>query len=152
MLDTHLISKIEKQTQIQHGNPTRQCVYFSCLSVYKRNGGWNNFDMILIDRCSCVDGLDAKKKERELIEALGANLNKSIPSRARTEYWQEYGSKQEYKEKRKLYMTDYRATHATELHEKVQCGCGGRYPSSYKAAHLKCAKHLTFLESLNAYY
>ena len=33
--------------------------------VYKfirENGGWNNWDMILIDRCSCVDELEAKQK------------------------------------------------------------------------------------------
>ena len=129
-----------------HDNVYNSPVY----QFIRNNGGWDNFDMILIERCQCIDGLDAKRKERELIERLGATLNKSIPSRVKSEYWQEYGSKEEYKEKRKEYMKTYRNSHHTELHTSYNCICGGKYQSSSKAAHLKCSKHTNYLEQQKA--
>ena len=64
----------------------------------RENGGWNNFDMILIHKQPCVDRLDAKKKERLYIEELHATLNQFIPSRSRQEWDEENKERiQEYK-------------------------------------------------------
>ena len=41
----------------------------------KTHGGWDNFDMILIETRSCMNRLEACKIEREHIEQLGAMLN-----------------------------------------------------------------------------
>ena len=43
------------------------------------NGGWENWDMVLIATLNCENSLDAKKKEREYIETLNATLNESRP-------------------------------------------------------------------------
>ena len=53
----------------------------------REHGGFDNFDMVLIDRYSCEDRLDALRKEREYIESLHATLNKVILSRTRVEYY-----------------------------------------------------------------
>ena len=54
------------------------------LYIYKfirDNGGWDNFDMILLDKIPCSDKLEATKIERKYMEDLNATLNKHIPSR-----------------------------------------------------------------------
>ena len=46
--------------------------------------------MILIERLSCVDNLEASKNERLFIEQLNATLNKQIPSRSIKEWQKQY--------------------------------------------------------------
>jgi len=50
------------------------------------NGGWNNWDMVLIETLKCDDALHARKIEREFIEKLEAGLNKQMPGRSLSEY------------------------------------------------------------------
>ena len=60
------------------------------LNVYqfiRNNGGWENFDMIEIEKYNCNDKLEACKRERYWIETLKASLNKVIPSRTKDEYY-----------------------------------------------------------------
>jgi hypothetical protein len=52
----------------------------------RANGGWENFDMILIEKHKCEDRLHAFKKEREYIESLNATLNQKIPTRTKKEW------------------------------------------------------------------
>ena len=57
--------------------------------------------MILIERHKCDDKLDAKRKEREYIESLKANLNMTIPLRTDKEYRQDNEEHiQEYEKRR----------------------------------------------------
>ena len=46
------------------------------------NGGWDGFDMILIETEHCDNSLEARKKERHYIEALNASLNQKAPFRS----------------------------------------------------------------------
>ena len=48
------------------------------LPIYKfirENDGWDDFDMILIETVSMKNSLEARKRERELIEELNAEIN-----------------------------------------------------------------------------
>ena len=49
------------------------------------NGGWDNWDMIQIEKACCNDSNEACKRERHHIELLGASLNKNVPGRPRQE-------------------------------------------------------------------
>ena len=49
------------------------------------NGGWENFDMILIETKSCNGKIEACKFEREFIEQLNATLNSNRPIVTRAE-------------------------------------------------------------------
>ena len=51
----------------------------------RANRGWDNFDMILIEKQCLNDGLEATKRERELIEDLKPSLNSVIPFRTKEE-------------------------------------------------------------------
>lgn len=59
------------------------------LKVYKfirYHGGFENWEMNVIENYEAIDGLDARKRERHWIETLQATLNSNIPSRTREEY------------------------------------------------------------------
>ena len=74
------------------------------LSLYKfirENEGWENFDMIMIHRQSCIDVYDARAVERGFIETLFATLNFQIPNRTKQE-WKEL-NKDKIKEQSKIY-------------------------------------------------
>ena len=53
-------------------------VRFHNLDLYKtirENGSWDNWDMVLISTENIANALEARKREREYIEELKANLN-----------------------------------------------------------------------------
>ena len=56
--------------------------------VIRNNGGWDNWKMEIIDVITCNDMYDAKKKEKEYVVLLQANLNsvEPLPHPRRTSY------------------------------------------------------------------
>lgn len=81
------------------------------LNVYqyiRDNGGWNNWDMVLIEEYKeCNNKLELHKKERYYIEQLKATLNSLIPSR----------SDKEYRENNKKYYEDWRKNNKETIKE-----------------------------------
>lgn len=48
------------------------------LKIYEtiiRNGGWNEWEMIELERINCKSKLEARIRQQELIHEYGANLN-----------------------------------------------------------------------------
>ena len=54
----------------------------------REHGGWENWDMIEIEKFSCETKRELETRERYWLEYLGATLNKFIPTRTDKE-WQE---------------------------------------------------------------
>tara|TARA_R110002153_G_scaffold149145_5_gene300584 strand:+ start:102 stop:770 length:669 start_codon:yes stop_codon:yes gene_type:complete len=82
--------------------------------VYKfirDNGGWANWDMIMVAEANLENKLQKEKLEREYYEELGASLNGINPSRNIKEYYQDN------KEKFKEYNKEYREDNKEELKE-----------------------------------
>ena len=50
------------------------------------NGGWENWDMILIKNVSCESRLELNRIERECYEEYKPTLNNQVPSRSKDEY------------------------------------------------------------------
>ena len=50
------------------------------------NGGWDNWEMIEIEKCSFNDANEARARERYWIETLNSSLNVNTPSRTNKEY------------------------------------------------------------------
>jgi len=48
-------------------------------SFIRDNGGWDNWEMIEIEKNKCVDGNEARTRERYWCEELNATLNKRNP-------------------------------------------------------------------------
>lgn len=70
------------------------------------HNGWDNWDMIEIEKYNAIDKLDAKKKERYWIETLQATLNKQIPTRTKKEYYVD--NKDKFIEYKKEWYIDNR--------------------------------------------
>jgi hypothetical protein len=70
----------------KEGNNHEHYKVYRCI---RKNGGWDNWDMIEIEKFKCNDGNEARARERFHIESLGANLNVVIPTRTYEEYYSE---------------------------------------------------------------
>ena len=126
------------------------------------NGGWDNFDMILIERTKCEDILDAKRKERKYIEDMHATLNSCLPSRTPKEMveykrnWHienkerlSHNKKETYINQREVILEkakNYYKENTDKCKEWksgiVKCECGLTYTNSNKARHFKSKNHL----------
>jgi hypothetical protein len=87
-------------------NTSYKSLVYKCI---RENGGWENWDMIVIHRQSCIDVNDAKAVERGYIESLPAILNCNTPST----YIQAYrtGNKDDQRE----YNQSYYARNKEEI-------------------------------------
>jgi hypothetical protein len=56
----------------------------------RMNGGWTNWELIIIECISCKDGNEARTNERRWVDELKATLNKQTPSRTKPEYQKYY--------------------------------------------------------------
>ena len=113
-----------------------QCPVYTFI---REHGGWDNFDMILLERCKCDDELDARKKERHYIEQLNASLNVYIPGRTKSEYYQD---KKKYTiNKSKKYYENNTETCKEWKNTLVECECGFNYTNANKARHEKSNRH-----------
>ena len=123
----------------------------------REHGGWDNWDMVLLETRACGNSLEAKKAEREFIESLQASLNKSLPGR--TQKGWRLDNVEKLKEYNKAYHEANRNTvcarvkqwaldNQDKLREKFVCEvCGGRYTGDHKRHHVKTNKHLEALEA-----
>ena len=141
------------------------------LEVYKRireNGGWENWDMVLISTESVTNSLEARRREREITEQLQADLNMIRAFRSKEEA-DEIGRefRVKHKEEKKEYDKIYRENNKERKREndrvyrennkdylkmqkglKFECECGGRYINCHKQEHIRSNKHQEYLKSL----
>lgn len=129
------------------------------------NGGFNNFDMIEVERYKAIDKKDLEKRERYWIETLGADLNKIIPTRTIKEWYKD--NKEVINEKRKEHYQDNKEK-ILEYHiryykknkekvkeyreEKITCECGSIINKNHLARHQKSIKHKVWENIYNFIY
>jgi hypothetical protein len=80
----------------------------------RNNGGWDNFNMVIIEKYPCNDRLEASRYERYWIETLNATLNKRIPSRIKKEHYED--NKSNILEQQKIY----RKTNKSKITQQKQ--------------------------------
>lgn len=90
----------------------------------RENGGWNNWDIIEIERYSCSDKQELHKRERFYVETLEAKLNSHIPTRTDKEWKEENKEKlldyqKKYYEENKEKILDYQKEYCEENKEKI---------------------------------
>jgi len=100
---------------------------FNVYRFIRDNGGWNNFDMIMIEEYPCENKLQAERKEREYIENLNATLNCSIPTRSKEEY-------------------NYELKISKKRSEKIKCECECEISLRNISTHKKSNKHLELMK------
>ena len=69
-------------------NATNKGFNYYVYQYIRKNGGFDNFDIVEIERYPCSDRQELNKRERYWIELLQSTLNKQIPSRTKIEYRQ----------------------------------------------------------------
>ena len=135
----------------------------------RENGGWDNWDMIMIKEYPCENKRELVTEERKCIEEYNASLNKILPSRSKKEleeykkeyriknkdYHKEYYIKnkdklKDYREKNKEKISkrqkEYREKNRDKIFRKIKCECGSIITKHSLNRHLKSKKHqLSFL-------
>ena len=53
---------------------------FKIYQIIRDNGGWNNWDMIEIEKYNCSNSNEATKREREWCEKLNSEMNSRSPT------------------------------------------------------------------------
>jgi hypothetical protein len=141
----------------------------------RNNGGWENWEVIEIEKCPCLDFEEACKIERFYIETLNATLNRVIPSRTLKEWYEvNKDAKAEYyknnidsiKEKHKLHREKNRDIinekakgklryepnkdlWCSQKREKVKCDCGCVIARGNLPEHKRTQKHIKLIEQVN---
>jgi len=86
--------------------------------VYKYirdNGGWDNWEMILVEEYNARDVRDLESRERYWIEILKATLNCKIPTQTHKEYDKKYDENN--KDKVQVKNKNYRENNKDKLRE-----------------------------------
>ena len=117
----------------------------------RENGGFDNFDLIILEEYPCESKVQLEMKEREWIEERKPTLNRRIPTRTKQEYrkihYEEY--KEEMLEQNKLYREEHKEEIQKRQKKKIICECGSEYTNIHKSRHIKTQRHLKYLEELN---
>jgi hypothetical protein len=116
-------------------NPQNKNYDVPVYQFIRENGGWENWDMIEIEKYTCEDKNEATARERYWYEELKATLNACVPARTKQEYYEKHKEDREQKRK-KQYETD-----KSFLLEKVECPCGSCIVRNCLSRHKKSLKH-----------
>ena len=165
----HTTDFIERKNQHKTRccNPENPKHNFNVYKCIRENGGWENWEMVLINTFGFNNHLEARAKEREMFEELKPSLKMLKPMTTSEEhrtnslqyyynnidkcreqhkrYWDEHA--EEYKQDRRNNPEKYRERDRQnylkrppeffEEQKKVECYCGGAYTISNKAVHFK---------------
>lgn len=71
-------NKCNSENSKNHNNPVYKFI--------RDKGGWDNWDMVEVEKYKATDKAELHKRERYWLETLGATLNKCIPTRTVKEY------------------------------------------------------------------
>jgi predicted GIY-YIG superfamily endonuclease len=132
----------------------------------RENGGFDNWDMIMIEQINCENRLELLRKEREWLEKLGGTLNTEIPSRTQKERIdtnkKEYSKSQKewYKNNKEIVIKkvkEYRETNKDKIkenkkryyNETIECpNCKNIIKKYNLERHLKTKKCILITEKI----
>jgi len=92
---------------------------YKIYKIIRENGGWDNWNMTIIEEYPCENVNQARERERYWIEKESSSLNVSIPNRSKKEYSQIYRiiHREEIAEKTK----EYRENNKDKIKEYIEC-------------------------------
>lgn len=131
----------KQQHKSLSSNPNSKKYNFNVYQFIRQNGGWDNFDMIEVEKYSCNDRKELHSRERYWFETLQATLNKWVPNRSNKQY------KEDNKEKIKKYHKQHYEDNKEKRQQKKTCECGSIVSVNNLQRHFKTKKHQKFLEN-----
>ena len=117
---------------------------FNLYKFIRDNGGWVNWEMILIEKFPCDSKLDCMKKERDIKEKLNANLNSN----------RAYVTNEENKLRCANYYNKYQKYSENIVQRKlngkikIKCECGCVVSKSSVCSHKKSNKHVELMKTV----
>ena len=135
---------------------------YNVYAFIRDNGGWDNWDMIEVEKFEAIDSYDAKKRERYWIEELKATLNCKLPTRSIKEYIEQH--KEHLEECKKLYRETHKKEKAktdkeyyeknkeiivVKIKEKIICECGDNITKCNLIRHKKTKRHIDLMSKLS---
>lgn len=162
-------NQVKRKTQHKSGCNTETNTHHN-RNVYvfiRDNGGWDNWDMIEIEKISCNDGYELRSRERYWFDTLKATLNTDTPNGTQKEYYEKNKEKmrkqhkeyydehkeevslynKEYASKNKEKLALYKKEYASKNKDKITCECGSTMLYTGRNKHKKTKKHQNFLIS-----
>ena len=102
------VVKRRQQHKYSCNKDTKKDYNYYVYQFIRNNGGWDNFEMIVLVELNCKDKNEALREERKYLEELKATLNKQIPTRTYKEYRPIYTeqNKEKIAEQRKEYYEE----------------------------------------------
>jgi len=153
---THFVNR-KYSHKLRCNNKNDKRYNLKIYQIIRENGGFENWEMIEIEKISCNNSNEAKARERYWIEYFNSTLNSYIPNRTQKE-WTETN-----KEHIKDYIKDWYETNKEDIlkyhkeyyqknkeiiknkyQEQITCECGSIFMLSNKARHLTSKKHIEF--------
>jgi hypothetical protein len=121
---------------------------FKVYRTIRENGGWNEFEMIEIEKYPCNDSNESAARERYWKEHFNANMNSNIPGA-----FNELGIQEYYKQPHITeYQKQYHQNNKEQIHlyknKKYDCVCHGKYTYANKSKHLNTPKYQNYLNNL----
>ena len=101
------LTKRKNKHKYNTNNPKSEAYNLYVYQFIRENGGWENWEMIVLETKSCIDGYAARKFEREWFEKKSATLNGQRP----------FVSEEERIEKMKITKKIYHQEHKDQLNE-----------------------------------
>ena len=136
-------------------NVNRKQYNFRVYQYIRENGGFGNWDMIVLETVEYNEKYELKARERHHMETLGATLNSRVPNRNMAEWYVDNPDyKKLYRENNVEHIKQYYEVYyknnkeAIKEHKKQKhdCECGGKYTHQNKSMHMKTIKHQKHLE------
>ena len=129
------------------------------------NGGWENWEMILINTECCENALQARQRERFYKEQLNSLLNSQVPSRTLKEYCETHREKrnaymkaynpiyreknaEQLKQKKKQYRQENENRIKEKRKEKITCECGSIFCRGKYSRHIRTQKHQDYIQTI----
>ena len=135
-------------------NPDNEYYHYKVYEFIRNNGGFDNWEIIVIEEYPCNSHTDAIKRECELCKELKATLNIKLPQRSKNQYYSDNIDKFiKYRNDNKDILNDKAKTYYNENKEqiterrkiKIICECGCEIKKRNLSDHLKTTKHMQFL-------
>ena len=133
----------------------------------RNNGGWDNFDMIIIENYPCTSRIELLTRERHYYDELKPSLNVNMPMRSTKEYNSQPHRMEQARRKSKLYYNNNKQKvlnrEKSKRINKIKCFCGSsvikvRYEKHrltrlhFKKQMKKIARLRRYISNSNSYY
>jgi len=143
-------------------NPNNPHYNLKLYQFIRENKGWEQWEMILVEKYSCSDVYEARARERYWIKQLKATLNTDEPGRTRNEWFED--NKKNLAEKAKIYYqqnkehkrnydkeryNDLKEKILENIKEEITCECGCKITKAHLTRHKRTQKHINLMNKKN---